>query len=127
MRFASLYESVYGEHRRWPYVKRLPAAPLRLDHATPGRYTPFHITHRRRGDRTMDIVEQSRPSDQQLRQAKMLIGGEWVDAASGATLTVENPGRRSPVATIPRGAAEDVNRAATAAHKAFPDWSKVPP
>jgi betaine-aldehyde dehydrogenase len=75
----------------------------------------------------MDIVEQSRPSDQQLRQAKMLIGGEWVDAASGATLTVENPGRRSPVATIPRGAAEDVNRAVAAAHKAFPAWSKVPP
>jgi len=75
----------------------------------------------------MDIVEQSRPSDQQLKKAKMLIGGEWVDAASGATLTVENPGRRSPVATIPRGAAEDVNRAVATAHKAFPDWSKVPP
>ncbi len=67
----------------------------------------------------MDIVEQSRPSDQQLKKAKMLIGGEWVDAASGATLTVENPGRRTPVATIPRGAAEDVNRAVATAHKAF--------
>jgi betaine-aldehyde dehydrogenase len=71
----------------------------------------------------MDMIDQA----QGLKTAKMLIGGHWVDAASGETLIVENPGRRTPIATIPRGRAEDVNRAAEAARKALPDWSKVPP
>ena len=71
----------------------------------------------------MDMIDQA----QGLKVAKMLIGGAWVDAASGETLTVENPGRRIPIATIPRGKAEDVNRAAEAAKRALPDWSKVPP
>lgn len=71
----------------------------------------------------MDVIDQT----QGLRVAKMLIGGAWVDAASDETLTVENPGRRTPIATIPRGKTEDVNRAADAACKAFPNWSKVPP
>ncbi|PPQ26105.1 aldehyde dehydrogenase [Rhodopila globiformis] len=57
----------------------------------------------------------------------MLIGGARVDSASGAVLTVENPARRTPIATIPRGGREDVDRAVEAAQKAFPAWSKVPP
>ena len=57
----------------------------------------------------------------------MLIDGAWVDSASGAALTVENPARRSTIASIPRGAAEDVDRAVQAAEKAFPAWSKIPP
>jgi acyl-CoA reductase-like NAD-dependent aldehyde dehydrogenase len=75
----------------------------------------------------MSTTEQTRPAAGALRQARMLIDGNWVDAASGATLTVENPGRRTPVATIPRGAAEDVDRAVRAAQKAFPAWSRTPP
>jgi acyl-CoA reductase-like NAD-dependent aldehyde dehydrogenase len=61
------------------------------------------------------------------RHATMLVNGEWVGAASGRTLTVENPARRTKVATIPRGAQEDVNRAIAAASTAFPAWSKTPP
>ena len=76
----------------------------------------------------MSITEQSRPaSTGKSRQARMLIDGAWVDSASGATLTVENPGRRTPIALIPRGAKEDVDRAVRAADKAFASWSKVPP
>ena len=34
--------------------------------------------------------------------------GSWVDSLSGVTLTVENPAKRKPIATIPRGDAADV-------------------
>jgi acyl-CoA reductase-like NAD-dependent aldehyde dehydrogenase len=62
-----------------------------------------------------------------LQQRKMLIGGEWRDAADGRFLTVENPGRREPVAEVPRGGAADVDRAVEAAAAAFPAWAKVAP
>jgi betaine-aldehyde dehydrogenase len=75
----------------------------------------------------MSITEQTRPAASKPRHVRMLIDGAWVDSASGAVLTVENPGRRTVVATIPRGAKEDVDRAVQAAHKAFPAWSKIPP
>ncbi|HQT78892.1 MAG TPA: aldehyde dehydrogenase family protein [Rhodopila sp.] len=75
----------------------------------------------------MSVTEQTRPAASKPRHQQMLIDGAWVDAASGATLTVDNPGRRTPVATIPRGGAEDVNRAVAAAQKAFPAWSRTPP
>ena len=57
----------------------------------------------------------------------MLIGGEWVPAVSGETITVENPARRKPLGEVPRGRAEDVTRAVAAAAKAFPGWAKIPP
>ena len=76
----------------------------------------------------MSITEQSRPvATSAQKQARMLIDGAWVASASGATLTVENPARRSLIASIPRGAKEDVDRAVQAAHRAFPGWSKIPP
>ena len=68
----------------------------------------------------MPVIEKTRPKT-------MLIDGKWTGSASGAVLSVENPAKRRPIADIPRGAAEDVNRAVHAAQKAFPGWSKVPP
>jgi acyl-CoA reductase-like NAD-dependent aldehyde dehydrogenase len=56
----------------------------------------------------------------------MLIGGEWVCAASGETITVENPARRKPIGEVPRGRTEDVERAVAAAAAAFPGWAKIP-
>src|SRR5580704_16258786 len=61
------------------------------------------------------------------RQARMLIDGSWVDSLSLATLTVENPAKRRPIALIPRGDAADVSGAVEAASRAFPAWSKVAP
>jgi acyl-CoA reductase-like NAD-dependent aldehyde dehydrogenase len=75
----------------------------------------------------MSIAEQSRPATSQPRHARMLIDGAWVDSASGETLMVENPGRRTKVASIPRGGEEDVDRAVKAAQRAFPAWSRTPP
>ena len=61
------------------------------------------------------------------KRVQMLIDGSWVDAASGETISVESPGNRQVIASIPRGRAEDVDRAVQAARKAFSGWSKVVP
>lgn len=57
---------------------------------------------------------------------KMLIGGEWVDAAGGERIEVENPSRREPLGSVPRATAEDVDRAVKAAAAAFPAWRDLP-
>ena len=76
----------------------------------------------------MSITEQTHPNTGfPLRHAQMLIAGAWVDSASGETLDVENPGKRQKIAEIPRGSANDVDRAVQAATQAFPGWSKTPP
>ena len=61
-----------------------------------------------------------------LEQAGMLIGGEWLDAADGRRIDVENPSRREPLASVARGGAEDVDRAVRAAAAAFPAWRALP-
>jgi len=58
---------------------------------------------------------------------KMLLGGERVDAASGETIAVENPAKRTLIAHVPRAGAEDVDRAVKAANDAFPAWRDVAP
>ena len=75
----------------------------------------------------MTAAATKRAEQPALKQAKMLIGGEWVGSASGETLTVQNPANRTPIAEIPRGRAEDVDRAVKAAAAAYPGWSRVAP
>jgi len=62
-----------------------------------------------------------------LARYKMFIGGEWVDAASGEHFESDNPYTGKPWALIPRGSAQDVDRAVRAAHKAFTsgEWPKL--
>jgi acyl-CoA reductase-like NAD-dependent aldehyde dehydrogenase len=65
--------------------------------------------------------------EQPIRQARMLIDGQWAEAASGAVLPVQNPANKQTIAEIPRGDAEDIDRAVRAAAAAFPAWSRVAP
>ncbi len=60
-----------------------------------------------------------------MNNQKMLIAGRWTEAASGESIEVENPGRKTVVATIPRAQSEDVNNAVKAAGSAFDQWRKV--
>ena len=53
------------------------------------------------------------------------IDGMWVPANATGVLTVVNPVTEQPIATVPRGTAADVNRAAEAAARAFPAWSRT--
>jgi len=73
---------------------------------------------------TEDIRQQTKAD---LRHVRMLIDGSSADSLSGAFLTVENPAKRQPIATVPRGDAADVDRAVKAAARAFPAWSKLAP
>jgi phenylacetaldehyde dehydrogenase len=50
---------------------------------------------------------------------KMLIGGKWLDAASGKTFPTYNPATGEVLAQVAEGNNIDVDRAVTAARKAF--------
>ena len=58
---------------------------------------------------------------------KNLVGGEWVDAASGETMEVLNPATGEVIAEVPRSSTEDVERAVDAARKAFVEWGDKTP
>src|SRR5438034_6790000 len=59
--------------------------------------------------------------------AQMVINGEQVNAASGATTQVRNPATGEVVDTVPKADAEDTRRAVEAAAAAFNTWSKLAP
>src|SRR5213592_1383035 len=46
---------------------------------------------------------------------KNIVGGEWVDSASGETIEVLNPATGEAIAEVPRGTKEDADRAVEAA------------
>ena len=54
-----------------------------------------------------------------LARYQMFIGGQWVEASSRDHFESDDPFRAEPWALIPRGTAEDVDRAVGAAHRAF--------
>ena len=58
---------------------------------------------------------------------QQFIGGQWVDAASGETLAVENPADGTVVAHVPSSGQVDVDRAVDAAETAFETWSLTTP
>ena len=65
----------------------------------------------------------------QQQPVKMLIGGQWVTAASGKTFETMNPSTGEVLAHVAEGDIEDVNRAVAAARKAFESgpWPKLTP
>jgi 1-pyrroline dehydrogenase len=58
---------------------------------------------------------------------KNFVGGEWVDSASGETMEVINPSTGETIAEVPRGTANDVDRAVQAAKRALPEWLETTP
>jgi acyl-CoA reductase-like NAD-dependent aldehyde dehydrogenase len=61
--------------------------------------------------------------------ARMVIGGEQVDAAEGRTFEITNPATGKVIATAPLGGKLEVDRAVEAAQKAFEDpkgWASWP-
>ncbi|MGD9958386.1 aldehyde dehydrogenase family protein [Nocardioides sp.] len=58
-------------------------------------------------------------------QTKLFIGGEFVDAADGATVTSLDPHDGSVLAEVAEAKQEDVDRAVTAAKGAFHHWSRL--
>jgi len=58
---------------------------------------------------------------------RLLIGGRWVEAASGKTFDAINPATGEALAAVAEGDAEDANRAVAAARAAFEDgpWPRM--
>ena len=67
----------------------------------------------------------STPTDKTVTPAKMWVDGKEVDAASRATIDTMNPATGKVLTTLPRGVAEDVDRAVRSARKGFEAWAKV--
>ena len=72
-------------------------------------------------------MAQDAATDTAPRKVQMFIDGEMTDAASGETIAIEAPGTREIIACVPRGNADDVNRAVAAASAALPGWAKIAP
>lgn len=63
------------------------------------------------------------------REHRLLIGGQWVAAASGQTLPVKNPATGETIAHVAAGDKADIDRAVVAARQAFESgrWPKLTP
>jgi len=63
------------------------------------------------------------------RTRRMLIDGKWVEAASGKTFSTDDPATEEPLAEVPAGDKEDVDRAVRAARRAFESgpWRRMTP
>ncbi|HEU5227545.1 MAG TPA: aldehyde dehydrogenase family protein [Ktedonobacteraceae bacterium] len=76
-----------------------------------------------------DITAMPQIAFLQQQPIKMLIGGQWLEAASGKTFDTYNPSTGEVLARVAEGDAEDINRAVAAARKAFEggSWPKMTP
>lgn len=63
-----------------------------------------------------------------VQDAKLFIGGEYVDAISGETFDSVNPATNEKLATVAKGGAEDATLAIEVAHRTFKSgvWSNMP-
>jgi acyl-CoA reductase-like NAD-dependent aldehyde dehydrogenase len=59
---------------------------------------------------------------ERVKTYQQLIGGSFVDSASGETLEVINPATDEVIAAVPKSGPEDVDRAVRAAATAFETW-----
>jgi succinate-semialdehyde dehydrogenase / glutarate-semialdehyde dehydrogenase len=63
--------------------------------------------------------------DADLLRTRAFIGGQWVEAAGGATQPVMNPATGDELGTVPDMSATDTRRAIEAARQAFPAWAAL--
>jgi malonate-semialdehyde dehydrogenase (acetylating)/methylmalonate-semialdehyde dehydrogenase len=61
-----------------------------------------------------------------VQTLKWFVGGRWEDAGARSLHPVRNPSTGQVVAQTPYATAQDVDRAAQAAHAAFLKWREVP-
>ncbi|HEY5706262.1 MAG TPA: aldehyde dehydrogenase family protein [Terrimicrobiaceae bacterium] len=76
---------------------------------------------------TLAESEPVRRAAPEIHQTKMLIDGEWVDAAMGRTFATINPATGAIIAEVAEGDKSDVDRAVQAARRAFDSgpWSRA--
>ncbi len=59
-----------------------------------------------------------------LLRSQAHLDGQWCDALSGATFPVTNPADAGVLSTVPDMGPDDARLAVSAAHRAFPEWSR---
>ena len=62
-----------------------------------------------------------------LEQQRLLIGGEWKGASSGATFERTDPYTGEPATVAAAASRDDARRACDAAAEALPGWASTPP
>jgi aldehyde dehydrogenase (NAD+) len=62
-----------------------------------------------------------------VEENTMLVGGQWLAAASTETIDVVNPATGESLTRVPRGAAADIDAATDAAAAALPAWRDTSP
>jgi betaine-aldehyde dehydrogenase len=60
-----------------------------------------------------------------IETTPMLVGGQWSTAATGETIEARNPATGDLIGRFPRGAAQDVDRATSAAREAHRGWRSL--
>jgi len=63
---------------------------------------------------------------QSYTDTRLLIAGQWCDAASGKTIDVINPANGQVIGRVAHAGIPDLDRALAAAQRGFEDWRKVP-
>ena len=70
----------------------------------------------------MTVMELNQQAHDLARKtSKLLIDGEWVEAASGKTFETLNPASEESLGWVAQGEAEDINRAVRSARRCFDD------
>jgi succinate-semialdehyde dehydrogenase/glutarate-semialdehyde dehydrogenase len=63
-------------------------------------------------------------TDSKLFRQSCYVDGQWTNAASGGTISVDNPATGEIIGTVPKFGAQETRAAIEAANRAFPDWRK---
>src|SRR5438132_591940 len=82
----------------------------------------------RRWKKSLDSEGGKDPMSTTLRRHDIFIGGEWTPGTGDGVQEIINPATGKVIAHVPKGTEKDVDRAVTAARKAFDDvWSDSTP
>ena len=73
-----------------------------------------------------ETTEKTGTTDEMMIRDKLYIGGKWVAPSSDEMADVVNSTTEEVMGRVPRGTAEDVDRAVRAARDAFSAWSETP-
>ncbi|KAF7300260.1 Succinic semialdehyde dehydrogenase [Mycena kentingensis (nom. inval.)] len=96
----------------WPFASSMRTLLLRLSHPLRPRLARMASTNSALGLK-----------DSTLLKTQGFIDGHWLDAKSGATISVTNPSTRQVLGTVPDMGLAETQDAISAAAKAFPSWS----
>src|SRR5437588_10360497 len=85
---------------------------------------PFRATLTRLRRNAMTALET--PTTSKYPDVRNYIAGQFVDGNGARTLEVTNPADGSVISRVPLSGSAEIDRAVTAAKKAFPAWSGMP-